>query len=43
MLHLHCIVEEIEISEVEAYFDQETKKPVKKTFLRSNEEGIVKI
>ncbi len=41
VMHLHCLVEEIEISGVEAVFD-ENKKPFKQAFIKSQQEGIVK-
>ena len=42
VIHLHCLVEEVEISLVEAVFD-ENNKPMKQGFMKSGQEGIVKL
>jgi len=43
VLHMHTSVQEIEIEEVEAVMDPESKKLTRVSFLKTGQTGVVKI
>lgn len=43
VMHLHTAIEECEVNEVVAVFDQEKKKKVRSAFVRSNQRAVLRI